>query len=225
MGRLLFVTGTNTGVGKTALTALLLEHLLRQGIQARGLKPFCTGERTDASLLWELQRPRLTIEEVNPFYFEKPVSSWTAARMEGGQIEMESAIGVIEAQQRQCDLLLVEGAGGLLSPLGDGFSLADLARHFGGGIILVAANQLGVLNHTLLTLEALRHRSLDRTRIALTEIGPMDSSTSTNLPDLELLGSPIQIVPIPFLENYRPEGDFIRHEAPKLEGTLEKLLV
>ena len=224
MSRILFVIGTGTSVGKTAITALLLEHSLRKSIDVRALKPFCTGERTDAALLWDLQNRKISISEINPYYFEKPVSAWTAARLEGREIGFEEALNFIECSASRCDLLLVEGAGGLLSPLGEKFNAADLIEKIGAEVILVGPNRLGVLNEMLLSLEVLRNRRSERIRGALVEHGPVDVSPRTNLDDLKHLAKGVEFVSVPFLENYIPEAHFIRSNSPLMDSIVEKLL-
>ena len=79
MGKIIFVTGTDTGVGKTLLTALLLQHLRAHGQSALAIKPFCSGGREDAELLHSLQENELTLDEMNPFHFKKPLAPYLAA--------------------------------------------------------------------------------------------------------------------------------------------------
>jgi len=150
---ILFITGTDTGVGKTLLTALLLSHARHRGIQALAAKPFTAGGSEDVKLLQSLQPGELSNSEMNPHAFEAPLAPWVAARGRGPSLGNVAA-GLRELRER-CDLLLVEGAGGLLSPLGAGYSFAEVRQHFGGRALIVAPNRLGVLNHVLLTLHRL----------------------------------------------------------------------
>jgi dethiobiotin synthetase len=224
MGRIIFVVGTGTGVGKTAVTALLLEHCLRNNIPAHAIKPFCTGERSEAALLWDLQQRKITISEINPYYFDKPVAPWTAARLEGRNVSFEEALEFIFCAASKSGLLLVEGAGGLLSPLGEKFSSAELIVKTGGEVILVGPNRLGVLNETLLSVEVLKNRGVQKIKVALVEHGPVDISHKTNLQDLSELLAGVEIVTIPFLENYVPQADFIKKSGPQLDSVLRKLV-
>jgi dethiobiotin synthetase len=219
------VTGTDTGVGKTAVTALCIAHLQGKGLRVRGLKPFCSGERTDALLLWELQDRALPLEAVNPFYFAQPVSPWTAARASGREIKRSEALAAIGSHAGQNDVLVVEGAGGLLAPLGELFDVTDLIEELNAEVIVVAANRLGVINHTLLTFEALRARGVRHPRLAVNNANFPDESSRTNLADLHRLLSSHTIVEIPFLPGADSALDvaLIRSAAKQCETQLDLL--
>src|SRR5688572_3726274 len=157
MGRVVFVTGTDTGVGKTAVSALLVVHAQAEGMNVRALKPFSTGGIGDEALLSALQQSTFP---TNFFHYTESIAPWSAARLRNERVTVDEALSRIVPHRDQCDLLVIEGAGGLLTPLGDGFDAADLICALGAEPIVVAANRLGVLNHTLLTVEALRRRSI-----------------------------------------------------------------
>jgi dethiobiotin synthetase len=218
------VAGTDTGAGKTAVTGLLLAHLQAAGKNVHPAKPFCSGERTDAVLLWEIQNRREPLEKINPWYFDAPLSPWTAARKCGVTVTRAEALDYLQSRRAGCDLLLVEGSGGLLSPLGERFHLGDLIVDLGADVILVAPDRLGVLNATLLALEALHHRQVRSIRIALVEHSGADLSCKTNFEDLKELAAPHPVVRIPFLSNYHPEAAFISSAARQLAKELEKLV-
>jgi dethiobiotin synthetase len=219
------VTGTDTGVGKTVVTALCIAHLQGKGLRVRGLKPFCSGERTDALLLWELQDRALPLESVNPFYFPQPISPWTAARASGRGIGRGEAVAAIGRHASQCDVLVVEGAGGLLAPLGELFDVTDLIKELNAEVIVVAANRLGVINHTLLTFEALRSRDVARPRLAMNNANCPDESSRTNVADLQRLLSSHVIAEIPFLSGADRGLDvaLIRSATKKCEKQLDLL--
>lgn len=221
MARVIFITGTDTSVGKTAVTALLLAHAQSHGINARALKPFSAGDRSDEALLSSLQKSTLRI---NFFHYPEPISPWSAAKLHESRVTLDAALAPIQEHGSSCELLLVEGAGGLLTPLGEGFSAADVISELHAEVILVAANKLGTLNHTLLTFEALRHRGVKSIRIALVAHLAADASSKSNLPDLQELLSNNSVVLIPFLEDYRPAADFIRASAKDLQEELALLL-
>lgn len=221
----IFVTGTDTNVGKSVVTALALAHLTRMGAKVKALKPFCSGERTDALLLWELQERTLSLDEVNPFYFDRPVSPWTAARANGREITMGDTIKAILPHTLSDGYLLIEGAGGLMSPLGERFHAGDLIAELRGQVILVAANRLGVINHTLLTLEALEKRQLPVAALVLNDLSPAEPVMDSNEQDLRILLPDLQTIRIPFIEQYTPDAERIRIEALRHERTLARLLI
>ena len=176
--RIIFITGTDTGVGKTLLTALLLCHLRQTGSPALAIKPFCAGSRSDAELLHALQDGELTLDEINPFYFPEPLAPLVAARKQKRSIRLDDVLDQIrsvvlrrlpaaagkalrhQSQKSKTKTLLVEGAGGLLVPLGENFTFLDLISTLTfttrPGVIVVARNRLGTINHSLLTFRALK---------------------------------------------------------------------
>ena len=218
--RILFVTGTDTGAGKTILTALLLlQAQARSNGSVAALKPFCSGGREDAELLHTFQRGQLPLDRINPFHFPEPLSPWTAARRAGRSVALGDAIAAIRSIC--ADLVLVEGAGGLLAPLGEGFNALDLIRALDAEVVVSAANKLGVLNHTLLTLEVLRSHDIGRVRVALVDAAPADPSACHNHEDLTRLTA-IPITPVPFLPAV--DAASLKRAASELEDRLAELL-
>jgi dethiobiotin synthetase len=193
----LFVTGTDTGVGKTILTGLLLTHLRREGHRALALKPFCTGGLEDVELLSELQDHELKPREMNPFYFSEPIAPLVAARNHGRVIRIEKALERIRAISKECDCLLIEGAGGLLTPLGERFSALQLIANLGGRVLCVAQNKLGAINHSVLTLQALQDVDVERIELILMGASRPDASGVGNAKILRELIRPIRVHEIP----------------------------
>lgn len=160
-GRGLFITGTGTGVGKTHVAAAIARSLVRAGVRVGVYKPAASGcERvagklvsTDAVALWEAAGCPGTLEAVCPQCFEAPLAPHLAARAEGREIDAQLLREGLAAWS-EYDVVIVEGAGGLMSPMGDGEYVADLAYEFGYRLMVVAANELGTINATLLTLMA-----------------------------------------------------------------------
>src|ERR1043166_58561 len=120
----IFIIGTDTGVGKTLLTALLLWHLRKTGCHALAIKPFCTGDRADAEILHALQEGDLSLEQINPFYFSQAVAPLVAARKHQRHIPLGTVLEYIQdtkgrfspsAIASRPSVLLIEGAGGLLT--------------------------------------------------------------------------------------------------------------
>jgi dethiobiotin synthase len=232
----IFITGTSTGVGKTVLTALLLCHLRRTGCNALALKPFCSGSRGDVRLLQTLQDGALSAEEINPWFFPEPVAPLVSARKHRRHIPLEQVVAHIKQMKRRCDCLLVEGAGGLLVPLGEGYSILDLIRGLQCEVLIVARNQLGILNHTLLTVRALQHRLPHASRlpphasggtpaaVALMGSRRADASCSTNSPILaELLGQ-VPVIDLPYLGPRCRRAAVLRDHAAKLRRQLARLI-
>ena len=162
---IVFVTGSDTGVGKTAVTLLLGSALLRRGKQVRTLKPVETGcirrngelVASDAALLAHLH----PAEKDNIIYkFEKPLAPSLAAAAEGRSISGEVLEQSVRDAADKADILLVEGAGGLLVPYLPSYTFADLAARTGAHLLVVVGSRLGAINHALLTFEVIRKRAL-----------------------------------------------------------------
>jgi dethiobiotin synthetase len=156
----LFITGTDTGVGKTYVAALIARTLAAAGQRVGVYKPAASGCRRegaqlvseDAVALWEAAGRPGELEAVCPQRFEAPLAPHLAARAEGREINADLLRTGLEYWTGRCGLVLVEGAGGLMSPLGDEEYVADLAYEFGYPLVVVAPNVLGVINQTLQTL-------------------------------------------------------------------------
>ncbi len=179
--KIVFITGTDTGVGKTLFTALLLDHLRSRGLHALAMKPFCSGGTGDVRLLQSLQRGELTDEEANPFYYEAPIAPMAAAGR-GRQVNRAQALAKIRAVACKCEVLLVEGSGGLMVPLGPDFMVADLISSLECSVIVVGRNRLGTINHTLLTVGALEARGVKKgaLRVVLMGVAKPDLSAKSN---------------------------------------------
>jgi dethiobiotin synthetase len=198
--KIIFITGTDTGVGKTVLTALLLHHLRERGVNALAMKPFCSGGHADVRLLQSLQRGELPDDEMNPYYFKMPVAPLVEQKG-GREIRLGEVIGKIRKVRDRCDCLLIEGSGGLMVPLGPGFMVADLIRSLKCRVIVVARNRLGTINHTLLTTSALAAYGVKRDAIDVVLMAQerKDISSRTNRRLLAELLRPVRVLEVPFL--------------------------
>jgi dethiobiotin synthetase len=164
-----FITGTDTGIGKTYVTVGLLRYLNERGHQAAGMKPIASGcERTpdglrndDALRILEASAPALPYELVNPYSFEPPIAPHIAAAKSGVVIETKTILDRFEAIRSQVDCILVEGVGGWEVPVSEDAGMPDLAAALGLPVILVVGIRLGCINHALLTAEAVRARGLE----------------------------------------------------------------
>ncbi|ACX52922.1 dethiobiotin synthase [Ammonifex degensii KC4] len=148
----LFVTGTDTEVGKTVVSALLGLIYRQEGMRVAYLKPVATGGNADPSFvarILELDEPQ---DIICPYVFEQPFSPHLAARLAGRQIRRDIISECYAYLAKHYDAVIVEGAGGLMVPLGPSYLIADLARDLGLPLLVVARPGLGTINHTLLTL-------------------------------------------------------------------------
>lgn len=224
--KIIFITGTDTGVGKTLMTALLLEHLRHNGVHALAMKPFCSGGVADVKLLQSLQRGELTDSEMNPFYFEEPIAPYVAAKKSGREIRLNRVIARIHHVSKLCECLLVEGSGGLMVPLGRGFTVASLIANLDCHVIVVARNSLGTINHTLLTMSALQKigKKPSGLGIVLMDVIKPDFSSVSNGQALAELLRPITVTRIPNLGVNATSTKSIKSSRPKVNKLLKTLL-
>ncbi len=263
--RIIFITGTDTGVGKTVLTGLLISHLRRKGHRAIAIKPFCSGGRGDAEILYSLQKGEVTLRQINPFYFHKPLAPLVAARMQKRRISLQTVLGAIElvidklrdasgvararpgslsVQRPSTSFLLIEGAGGLFAPLGEpslrdagAFTALDLimalrerrnrSRHV--HVVVVAANRLGTINHTLLTVGALEHSGIENPAIVLMHLKPAGTGTAGQLlrTNAAIIGEFLAASPVyslPFLGNGAAVSRAMRAPPARIGTVLDSLL-
>ena len=181
-----FVTGTDTGVGKSRVSAALLRALRRQGRRAAGMKPVAAGVdadglNEDVELLLAAGLPGLARGLVNPYLLPDPVSPHIAARRAGVTIDLDLLRSRCGALRSQAEAVVVEGAGGFLVPLSDTLTGADLAAALGLPVILVVGLRLGCLNHALLTRDAIAARGLPLAGWVANELDPRMPERAANL--------------------------------------------
>ena len=182
---MLFITGTDTGVGKTVATAAIGWTLAASGRRVAVLKAVQTGvaadEPGDAEFVLAALNSAQSPATACPYRLRAPTAPLVAARAEGVEIDLDCIRETFAALRASYDEVLVEGAGGLLVPLLDGLNMADLAATLGLPIVIVARPGLGTINHTLLTIEAARARGLAVLGIVLSGWPPSpDLATRTN---------------------------------------------
>lgn len=180
MSRIIFITGTDTGVGKTTVARLLLRHLRNSGINALAMKPFCSGGTDDLDAFRSIQGDELPRKILNPYYFPEPLAPAVARHETARRITLKSVLATVKKAARRCECLLVEGAGGLLVPVTRRMMVADIISALKCDVIVVTRNQIGTLNHTLLTVEALRRRGIGRIKIVFSETKQTDASSKSN---------------------------------------------
>jgi len=205
MSRSILVTGTDTAIGKTTVACGIAAALRARGVRVGVVKPAETGCPTtaggfvpqDASLLKYFSGTESPLARICPVRFAEPLAPLVAARRRGQTIDMatlESAWREIAAEH---DVTLIEGAGGLLVPLAENTSFADLARAWDVPLLVVVGNRLGAINHALLTVRHARDLGLEVLGYVLNALQPeVDIAAATNAAVLEeLLGPPLGVVP------------------------------
>jgi dethiobiotin synthetase len=182
----LFITGTDTNAGKTFVTARLTRALRARGFETIALKPLCSGERSDVEILQAASDHRLSLDETNPVWLKEPAAPLVAARLENRSISLDALVDWFRHLSSKHPSLLVEGAGGWLVPITSTETIADLAARLALPVVVVVANRLGCINHTLLTLESIRARGLHCPGIVLNTLSTTeDIATRTNREILE----------------------------------------
>lgn len=196
----LFITGTGTGIGKTYVASLIARELAAAGRRVGVYKPVASGCRAcadagndgelvsdDAVALWEAAGKPGTLAAVCPQRFAAPVAPHLAARAEGKEIDRSLLRDGLAVWIQSSDIVLVEGAGGLMSPLTDDEYVADLAYDFGWPLVIVSANTLGTIHHSLATLivAATFREGLAVAGVVLNDPSPdRDASADSNLDEL-----------------------------------------
>jgi dethiobiotin synthetase len=153
-----FLTGTDTDVGKTHVGCIIARRLVRQGNRVGAYKPVASGfpvwDGSDGQRLWEATSRNGTPELVSPQRFDAPFAPSVAAGMEGRSVDELKIFSGVASIAKECDLLMIEGAGGLLSPISPRLTNADLAAELAIPVIIVASWKLGVVHQVLATLTA-----------------------------------------------------------------------
>jgi dethiobiotin synthetase len=221
--RTIFVTGTDTGAGKTVLTALLVQFLRERGVKAAALKPICSGGRADARALRAAMDGALSLDEINPWHFRAPVAPLLAARREQKRVHLSEVLARIRAMQKRFDVLLIEGAGGLLSPLGENFNSRDLIVALGATPIIAAQNKLGSVNHVLLTLAALPPGAAANARVVLMSPPNRDAAAASNPKLLAGFFDAKRIFTLPWLGGKFSAGEVLKNS--RVRRTLRALMM
>lgn len=211
----IFITGTDTGAGKTVLTALLAQYLRARKFRVAALKPLCSGGRDDARKLHAAMDDTLTLDEINPWHFRAAIAPLLAARQEHKRVKRAPVLAHIRTLQKRFDVTLVEGAGGLLSPLGHDFNSRDLIVALRASPIILAPNRLGTVNHVLLTLEALPEKARSVAKVVLMSPPKPDSATRSNADLLGQFFPPESIFKLPWLGRQFEPATVLKQPAVK----------
>jgi dethiobiotin synthetase len=204
--RTLFITGTDTGIGKTIVTALLLARLRQTGINAVAMKPISSGSRSDARLLRALAISKVSLDQINLIHFRHPLAPLVASRLERKPwrlAQIRSSLAVLNSAFRP---VLVEGIGGLLVPLRTNCSVRDLVKNLRLPLLIVARPGLGTLNHTALTVEAARAAGIKVLGVILNGASgdPRGLAERTNSAAIEEVCGVKVLAEFPHLSRLRP---------------------
>lgn len=216
------VTGTGTGVGKTVLSALLVRRCVRLGRAVRAFKPLCSGGRGDALALEAALGVSQALDTINPWHFDAPLSPSLAARLERRKVTLGQVVDHLRRHSVAGDLTLVEGAGGLLSPLTADGDNRDLIVRLGALPLIVASNRLGVIHDVRAVLGNLPSRLRDRAPVVLMAPAEADDSTAYNARSLGEFLEPDRIVELPRVSEAVQAG--VAQPSPSLTRSLDRIL-
>jgi dethiobiotin synthetase len=173
----LLVTGTDTGIGKTVVTSAIAAALAARGVRVAVAKPAETGcapDPEDALALRAAAGDPSPIEAICPWTLPDPLAPALAAARAGVRIDVDGLVAHLRTRAAAADVLLIEGAGGLLVPLHGTTTFADLASRLPARVVVVVGSRLGAINHALLTLEVLERRGIAIAGYVVNELGPRD---------------------------------------------------
>ncbi len=195
-----FITGTDTGCGKTEVTLLMMQQLQRQGLRVQGMKPVASGgaptpaglRNEDASRIRTQGSNPLPYDQINPYCYAPPIAPHLAAAQAGRPIELKPIVAAFDQIAASADRVLVEGVGGWAVPLGDELMLADLTAALKLPVILVVGLRLGCLNHALLSAQAIANSGCELAGWVANATDPQMPFRAENIATLEgLIPAPL----------------------------------
>lgn len=201
----LFITATDTGVGKTLVAGAIASLLVKRGLKVGVFKPIATGcihtpyglESADACFLAQCAQADCPPAIVNPVGYVTPAAPIVAAEAEGRQIDFELIGESYEYLCNTCDIMIVEGIGGVRVPLTQEHDVRDLAAAFGLPVVIVARPHLGTINHTLLTIDSLRARGIEPAGIVINSYSePLADKAVTTAPEVIQRCSGVKILAV-----------------------------
>ena len=224
MSRVVFITGTDTDVGKTVLTASIVFHLERRGKRVVALKPFASGSREDAHILRYFQGGRLSLADINPFYYKAAVAPRAAVRSLQSLPSLAVVTRKILRWAGVAEYLVVEGIGGVLVPLGRDFSVLDLIKKLNARVVLVARDRVGVINHVRLSVAALQGARIEGINVVLMQQKYPDSSARGNAGILSEIIPSISLTEFPFLGDRGSLEGRLKRNSKKMQKSLAQML-
>lgn len=207
--RYFFVTGTDTSVGKTTVTVRLMQQLVAQGLTVIGMKPVASGcewvdgrwQNDDVLQLTAASNVSAPAELINPYCFEPAIAPHIAAAQAGVEIDFNVIRAAYEQLTTMADVVIVEGAGGLLVPLNATQTIADLIQALSLPALVVVGMRLGCINHALLTAQVLKQRNIDFCGWVANSIDPQMSVPQENLQSLITGLQQPPMLQVPFQES------------------------
>ncbi len=172
----IFITATDTGVGKTYIACQLALNLRKAGIDAGVMKPIACGSRSDALLLSKAQGGSDAVELINPIYFNEPLAPYSASQISGRKIDLNKIRKAYNILKKRHNFLIIEGIGGLLVPITKNFFVRDLCLEFSYPLLIVSRPALGTINHTLLTFFEAKRAGLKTISIVFNYYKPFKKS-------------------------------------------------
>jgi dethiobiotin synthetase len=217
------VTGTDTSVGKTVIAAGIVAWLRQRGFNAVGMKPIETGgSSADAELLFEASGKSAKLTEIWPVHFDAALAPAVAARLEGTQVSLSDLDDAFAHLSLGRDVIVVEGAGGILVPIQGATTFADLFRKWQLQTVIVAANRLGTINHTLLTAAAAKANGLQMVAVVLNDVGhgADDVSVGSNAAAIADLLPGVPVISFPRMDDARDISEIASHVGSSGLGDL-----
>ena len=191
----IFVTGTDTDVGKTYISEALIKHFCRQGFQTVGMKPIAAGAEiengrllnADVKAIVSASNVDAPIDQINPYVFAPAIAPHIAAQQAGIEIEIEPIMSAFKVLQQQADVIVVEGAGGFLVPINETLTMGDLAKALDVGVVLVVGVRLGCISHALLTVQSIEAKGLHLIGWVANRIEPNRPALEENIATLKAM--------------------------------------
>jgi len=220
-----FITATDTGVGKTTVTSALATCMQKLGINVGVMKPVATGivqktgfKSSDVSMLYRAVKVNDSEDDINPIFMPSPISPYDASKVLDLKFDKKIIFEKFAKLQSRHDMMLVEGIGGILTPLSRNYFVADMIKEMGLETIIVTRAALGTLNHTMMTVNTCRDRNIPITGIIVNNYDENGGLAEKNAPTTlhEITGIPILGV-LPFVKDCENTSALIPHVEKNID--------
>lgn len=214
----LFITGTDTGIGKTLVAAGLARLLVNRGVKVGVFKPVASGGTIseDGKLLQKAAKlPDSAYSGIVPVHYKQPLAPWVAGWKEG-KVDLAKIEKAYQKAKASCGFLIVEGVGGIQVPITQDFFVADWIKKWKLPVLVVARAGLGTINHTLLTVDALRRRKIKVMGVLVNGYKGKELSELTNVRALKKLLKVPVFGPVKYNPRYRKDLDYLSHDLGRL---------